>query len=403
MKIPLSQNQAALILNALSGVGPVSFGKIYGHFGSDLVAALSASEKELKVVPELSKNIAEKVFNWKTLFDLEKEEAKMSKIGAVFLPFFDEKFPKMLKEIPNPPIGIYVLGNVEALQTRRTISIVGTRKASLYGSTQARKIGTDLALAKWTVVSGLARGIDTAAHVGTLDGNGVAIAVLGCGIDIIYPPENEDLSKKIRETGGAIISEFSIGKVADRRTFPQRNRIIAGLGAGMLVVESDEQGGSMISANFAAELGRTVFALPGRIDQENSRGCHKLIREGATLITSANDIIEEMESVSSQPSLALEFGNENGVLSVKESENSEARERRNSSKNSDETAREVLATLPAEAATIFAEFSGSETVSPDEICERTKLAAGTVSSNLLLLELSALIARRADGTYERVF
>ncbi len=394
MKFSPTQAQAALILNALSGVGPVACAKIYTALGGDLAAAFSAPEKELARISELGRAAVEKILNWKRFFDLKKEEEKMAKSGVEFVPFFDAKFPKILLEIPNPPIGIYVRGNVAALQTRRAIGIVGTRKASLYGTTQATKIGKELALSRWAVVSGLARGIDTAAHVGTLEGNGVAIAVLGCGIDIVYPPENAALYRRIIETGGAVVSEFPFGKVADKRSFPQRNRIIAGLGAGMLVVESDERGGSMISAEFAADFGRTVFALPGRVDQVNSRGCHRLIREGATLITSADDIISEMESVAIQPSLALEFGSDN---------NAGAGRAESAHHQPETSATTILATLPPEAATIFKEFAGGDALSPDTISERTNLPSGTISSNLTLLEISRLLARRADGLYEKIF
>lgn len=381
----LSETQAALILNALSGVGPALVRRLTDSLGCPLAEVLDVPAGTLAKISGIGKTLAEKIAAHEREFSLAREEEKMLRSGFEFIPFFDARYPAMLKEIPDAPIGIYVFGNVESLQTRRTISVVGTRKASLYGTSMSRKIAKELAFSRWTVVSGLARGIDTAAHLGALDGNGATVAVLGCGLDIIYPPENLELYRKIAETGGAVISEFKLGRVADRRTFPQRNRIIAGLSAGMLVVESDEKGGSMLSAGFAADYGRTVFALPGRVDQINSRGCHKLIREGATLITSAGDILEEMESVASQPSLALDFGDVPA---------------KNDSVAGTQIA-DALASLPPDAATIYARLENGDALSPDEIAEFTRLSVESVLSNLLLLELERLVARRADGAYEK--
>lgn len=380
----LSEAQAALVLNAIPGVGPALCRRLADAFGGALAPALAAPAGTLEKIPGVGGTLAAKIAAHEREFSLAKEEKKMREHGFEFVPCFDARFPVMLREIPDAPIGVYVFGNVAALSTRRAIAVVGTRRASLYGASMARKIARELALSRWTVVSGLARGIDTAAHVGALDGNGATVAVLGCGLDIVYPPENLELYRKIAETGGAVISEFRLGRVADRRTFPQRNRIIAGLSAGMLVVESDEKGGSMLSAGFAADYGRTVFALPGRVDQDNSRGCHKLIREGATLVTGAGDVVEEMESVASQPSLALDFGDVPAGVPAPSADREE-----------------TSAALPPEAAAIRALLAAGDALSPDEIAERAGLSAAAVLSNLLLLELERLVARKADGTYEK--
>lgn len=378
----LSPIQTALILNALSGIGPVICKTLEAAFDGELARALQTPAGTLAKIRGIGQSAAEKIAAWERDFDLAHEERKLSKLGFEFIPFFDARYPQQLKEIPDAPIGIYVYGNAEALQTRRTIAIVGTRKASLYGSSMTQKIARALAAAHWTIVSGLARGIDTAAHVGTLDVGGKTIAVLGCGLDRVYPPENLELYRQIASSGGAVISEFRLGRAADRRSFPQRNRIIAGLSTGMLVAESDEKGGSMLSAGFAADYGRTVFALPGRVDQINSRGCHKLIREGATLVTGANDILEELESTASQPSLALDFGESlpqdpAGRLSA-----------------------ELLENLPEEAVRILKTLADGDAFSPDAIAEHCALPVANVLSNLLLLELEGAIARKTDGTYE---
>ncbi len=375
----LSPTQSALVLNALSGIGAVACRKLSEHFGGELSAIFEASPKQLAVVRGLGPSLVEKITDWEGDFDLAREEERMEQFGFVFIPFFDERYPALLREMPDAPIGFYLYGDAEALQTRRSISIVGTRKASPYGSLMAHKIARDLAMARWNVVSGLARGIDTAAHNGAIDGRGVTVAVLGCGLDIVYPPENLELYRKIASSGGAVVSEFRLGRKADKRSFPKRNRIIAGLSAGMLVVESDERGGSMLSAGFAADYGRTVFALPGRVDQIYSRGCHKLIREGATLITGAAEIVEEMESVASQPSLALEFGE----LPVSA------------------PAKKAAPVLSGDSAKVFAALEGGDALSPDSIAERTQMPVAAVLSTLLLLELEGHVIRKTDGSYER--
>lgn len=374
----MTPTQAALVLNGLPGVGPVALRRLSDAFSGDLPAVLSASQKRLAAVPGIGKTLAEKIVAWRENFDLEKEERALAERGVKFIPFFDNAFPSLLKEIPDPPIGLYVDGDVAALGSRKTVALVGTRKASLYGTTNAGKIARGLATAGWTVVSGGARGIDTAAHTGALDAGGRTVAVLGCGLDIVYPPENFELFKKISASGGAVVSEFPFGKKADRRTFPQRNRIIAGMAAGTLVVESDVAGGSIITANFAADCGRTVFALPGRVEQPGARGCHHLIRDGATLATSAEDILEDLDGAPAQT-----------VFDFEKTETSSDPAENFSDKNFSDDAKKILAAL-----------GDGSALSPDEIAARTQLPFPSVSAGLLLLELDHVVARKADGTYE---
>lgn len=377
----LTQTQAAMALNGLPGVGPAAVSRLREAFGDDLAAALSAEKSRIARVPGIGSALCEKISAWRDFFDLEKEERALAAHGAKFVPFFDDAFPPLLKKIPDPPTGLYVRGNAAALATTNAAAIVGTRKASLYGSTNAEKIARGLAAAGWLVVSGGARGIDTAAHKGALAaGNGKTCAVLGCGLDIVYPPENFELFGKIAEEGGALVSEFPFGKKADRRTFPQRNRIIAGIAAGTLVVESDVAGGSIITTNFAADCGRSVFALPGRVEQPGSRGCHKLIRDGATLAASAEDILEDLAGTPARQLLLFD-GNEIPTPNA-------ARER------ADEGAPD------ADAAKILAVLSGGEALTPDAIAERAGLPVPLVSAHLLMLELDGRVARKADGAYE---
>ena len=221
----------------------------------------------------------------------------------------------------------------------------------------------------------MARGIDTAAHEGALDVQGKTLAFLGSGIDIVYPPENLGLYRKIIEKGG-VASEFPFGRKADRRTFPMRNRLVAGVSDGIIVIESASSGGSLITAQFAADQGRTVFALPGRVDQPTSAGCHKLIREGATLLRSARDVVEELGP----------------VLPIPQSSGPSAGEGRpdQSSASMSEEEEKILKTL-----------SDGAILGLDDFCELTRIPAPEIMASLTMLELNRSVSKRPDGRYER--
>lgn len=201
-------------------------------------------------------------------------------------------YPKQLKEIYNPPKKLYVLGNKEILNYF-SVAIVGTRKNSKYGETVATNLSYDLASKNIVIVSGLALGIDSFAHIGALNAKGKTVAVLGHGLDIIYPKENRNLARKIIQEGGCLVTEYPIGTQIEKEHFPERNRIISGLSRGVVVIEATEKSGSLITADFAVEQGRDVFAVPGEILSQNSFGTNELIKQGAKLITEASDILEE--------------------------------------------------------------------------------------------------------------
>ncbi len=206
-----------------------------------------------------------------------------------------EDYPKQLKEIYDPPLKLYVLGNKQLLK-EKGIAIVGSRKATEYGKNVAQQISKQLSEAGINIISGLALGIDSYAHLGTLqkENIGKTIAVLGSGLDKIYPKENIELARRIIKSGGCIVSEYPIGTSASKLNFPQRNRIISGLSKGVLVVEAGEKSGSLITADFALEQGREVFAVPGDINKENSKGTNDLIKQGAKIVTSYIDIMYEI-------------------------------------------------------------------------------------------------------------
>lgn len=207
----------------------------------------------------------------------------------------NQDYPKQLKEIYDPPSRLYVLGNKQLLK-EKGIAIVGARKATEYGKKVAQQISKQLSGIGINIISGLALGIDTCAHLGTLQEKsiGKTIAVLGSGLDKIYPKENIELARRIIKSGGCIISEYPVGTSASKLNFPQRNRIISGLSKGVLVVEASEKSGSLITADFALEQGREVFAVPGDINKETSKGTNNLIKQGAKIVTSYIDIIHEI-------------------------------------------------------------------------------------------------------------
>lgn len=201
----------------------------------------------------------------------------------------DNNYPKMLKNIYDPPIALYIKGNKEIFSTY-AVGMVGCRNCSIYGKNTAQKLAYDLAKNNFVVVSGLAKGIDTYSHVGCLAGKGKTIAVLGNGLDTVYPFENKELADKIVETGGAVISEYIIGTKPLKQNFPQRNRIISGLSNSIIVVEAKERSGTMITVNCALEQGREIYAVPGNITSINSAGTNELIKQGAKILTNINDI-----------------------------------------------------------------------------------------------------------------
>lgn len=297
----------------------------------------------------------------------------MAKSGADFITTRDAAYPRLLKEIHDPPIGLYRRGGYDF--SHPCIAIVGSRRTTLYGQATARKLGAELARLGFCVVSGLARGIDTAAHEGALSVGGKTAAVLGCGIDIIYPPENLALYRRIETEGGAILSEFPFGRRADRQSFAMRNRIVAGMCEATIVVESDVDGGAMITARFAGEQGRLIFAVPGRIDQNTSAGCHQLIRDGATLLTSVDDILGELNYLE---------GLRPAPIAEKPADVAAGRP----------------ANLTAEEAKVFECFRGGAILAPDALAAATGLDAAALSATLMMLELKRLVAKRADGAFE---
>lgn len=339
-------------------------------FGGDAVSILAAKQAELLQVKGVGQKAADVLTHWPDHFDLIREEALMAKRGTQFITQKGPEYPEMLREIYDPPIGLYWQGAYRVDQP--CIAIVGTRRSTLYGYAVAKKFASELARLGFCIVSGMARGTDTAAHEGALEAGGRTIAVFGCGLDIIYPPENLDLYKQI-VVQGAAVSEFPFGRRADRQTFPMRNRVVSGMCQGVVVIESDAAGGSMITARFAGEQGRVVMAVPGRIDQASSKGCHQLIREGATMVTSVDDILEELRYVRlEQPTFA----------------------------ECQEASTEAKQSLSDLEQRLLDCFAGGECFTPDSLSERMGLPIGELSAVLMGLELKRRVLKRADGRFE---
>ncbi len=232
----------------------------------------------------------EEIVNKNYKKNLEVYEEYLLKNKIELITIFDKYYPKHLKKIYDPPIALYLKGNKEILNTE-SIGMVGCRLCSKYGQTQAQKIAYNLSKNNITVVSGLARGIDKYSHIGCMAANGKTIAILGNGLDIMYPYENLEVARKIIQTGGAIISEYVVGTKPNKENFPQRNRIISGISKAIIVVEAKIRSGSMITVDYAIEQGKDIYAVPGNIASKNSEGTNELIKQGAIMLTDVSDII----------------------------------------------------------------------------------------------------------------
>jgi DNA processing protein len=288
----MEQREAYIILNRIEGLGPVSVRRLIDALGSPK-AILEADREALMQARGIGDKLALKILSQRDGFSAEEEIDRAADIGARIITPLDDDYPDALKAIHDPPLALCVLGRLLP-QDSKAIGIVGSRATSHYGLSAADRLAYQLGQTGFTVVSGLARGTDTAAHRGALKGGGRTIAVLGGALDCLYPPENAELAAQIAQSG-AVVSEYPMGRQADRMTFPYRNRIISGLSMGVLLVESALKGGSMHTTDAAMEQGRTVFALPGRIDSPGARGPHLLIKNGARLVESIDDILQEYE------------------------------------------------------------------------------------------------------------
>jgi DNA processing protein len=285
-----------LHVHLATGVGPKRFRSLLEAFGSP-ERIIKASLGELREVPGLGPATAMQIYEGLHNVDPEDELEQARNAGVRILTLQDPSYPSLLATCPDPPPIIYVKGELSE-DNQLSIAVVGTRNPTHYGSEQAHRFAYLLAQTGITVVSGLARGIDAQAHRGALLAKGKTIAVLGCGLNTIYPPEHEDLADQIVRSGGAVISEYPMGILPQKGNFPARNRIVAGMTLGTLVIEAPSKSGALITAELAADYNREVFALTGPIDQPSFTGCHDYIKSGrAKLTTCLEDILDELGSV----------------------------------------------------------------------------------------------------------
>jgi len=369
-----------IALKAIEGVGNLGFKNLVDALGSPK-NVFDASLQTLKVIPGIGEKTAAHIKdfnNWKNA-DENLMLAEKLKVGIV--TYQDPLYPGNLLNIYDFPVLLYVKGILS--DDDINVAVVGSRTASTYGKFTTEKICRELALKGITVVSGLARGIDSAAHRGALAGKGRTIAVLGCGLDIVYPPENEKLLMEIAEKG-AVITEFPFGTQPNAPNFPSRNRIISGMSLGVVVVEAGEKSGSLITARIALDQGREVFAVPGSIDSAGSRGTHQLIRQGAKLIENVYDILDEI-----LPQLDGKFDKQ------APEKNNSPRKRTDSEKKSDPV---IINTLNETEMSVLKTIT-SKKVDVDTIIAATGFRAGDVLNILLNLELRGMIVQLPGKMY----
>ena len=285
----MTEREARIAFNMIPTVGAVTFARLVRETEGDAAAAWEFYPNKL---------------DWEGKPpDWEREMERAEKMGVKIVTEADDEYPQQLRNIPSPPLALYVAGSVEAL-SKSAVALVGTRHSTEYGRDVSERFAFGLARRGWCVVSGLARGIDASAHRGALAAEGVTVGVLGGALDMFYPRENRALARDMVEKGGCVASEFPFGRAPDVQTFPQRNRIVSGLAKGVVAVECPLHSGTLITCTRAVEQGRAVMAVPGRIDWRTSEGCHHLIREGARMVTSVDDIVEELTPLSARAKAA---------------------------------------------------------------------------------------------------
>ena len=363
--------EAEVRLSLIRGVGPRIRQDLLRHFGS-AQAVLDAAASELRAVPGVGQKLCREIVAARQSNDAAVELERCREQGVSVLVHSHADFPQRLREIPDPPGVLYCRGSFVP-SDGLAVAIVGTRHATIYGVAQAERLAAGLSRAGYTIVSGLARGIDAAAHNGALKAGGRTLAVLGSGVLNVYPPEHVELAGKVSRQG-VVMSENPPQWPPLSGAFPQRNRIITGLSLGLIVVEAADRSGALISARHAMEQGREVFAVPGRVDSRMSRGCHRLIRDGAKLVESVDDVLEELGPLAAP---------------TPQPDGSEVRHPAELQLNEPEKA--VLAAVQDEPTNI------------DDIVVATGLAVPNVLSTLSVLEMRRLVRRVSGSLVVRAF
>jgi DNA processing protein len=361
----MTPTEACIALNMLPTMGPVRLRKLLEVFETpDRI--LTARRDALRAVEGIGQDVADQIVHWENNVDLPAELERIRQFGANVVTAESPMYPRQLREIHAPPIVLYVWGELIE-RDQHAIAVIGSRRTTHYGMESAKKLSYQLAYAGLTVISGLARGIDTAAHQGALAAKGRTIAVIGSGLSKLYPPENAALAEKIRDGNGAVVSEFSMEIEPDRQTFPMRNRIISGWSHGILVVEAGLNSGALITVSQALEQGRSVYAVPGHINAPSAQGSNRLIQQGAKLVMDASDLLDDLQILLPE------------------------------TKPSPDAAVRTLPLLTADERRVYDAIETTET-SIDAIATKSELPSGTVSSTLLRLELKRLV-KQLPGKY----
>ncbi|BAY73723.1 DNA protecting protein DprA [Nostoc linckia NIES-25] len=366
----------------ISGIGPVLLRRLQQHFGT-LASAWNASKVELGEVEGFGFQTLEKIIQQRSRLHPEQLFTKHQQENPYFWTPADANYPRLLLETPSPPPILYYRGEVELqenLGQKPLVGIVGTRRPSEYGIRWTRQISTALAKNGFTVVSGMAEGIDTESHAATMKAGGRTIAVLGTGVDVVYPQKNRDLYKQIL-TAGLVVSEYPTKTPPDRTHFPRRNRIIAGMSRAILVIEAPIKSGALITATYANEFGRDVYALPGRVDDYPSQGCLKLLTQGASLI------LKELDELLTMLGAIPQIDRVEQLSTVQQL-------------NLPTLSPELQQVMDAFVVDV-AEGIAFDTLPFDLIVQQTGMAAGSVSSALLQLELMGLLSQLPGMRYQK--
>jgi DNA processing protein len=354
--------ESIVALNLLPKIGPVRVRRLLEVFGGP-AEILGASKDRLMRVDGIGEETSEILRGWRDHADPAAEIREAHERGIAIVTQDDEDYPAPLRDAYDPPLLLYVWGRLDP-RDRHAIGVVGSRRATHYGRQAAKKLSFQLAHAGFSIVSGLARGIDTSAHEAAVAAGGRTIAVVGSGLAKLYPPENLGLAGKIAEGHGAVVSEFPLHTAPDKQTFPMRNRIVAAWSRALLVVECPAWSGSLITANLASEYGKPVFAVPGPIDKPSSAGCHQLIRDGATLVTDASHLLDDLGELPFQKTPSSETPSEEPT--------------------------DATHGLPEAEAAVFAAVGDDES-HVDRIIERCGLPPHEVTATLMKLEMRRLV------------
>lgn len=380
------ETRALLTLHLLPGLGPRLTAALLGRFGS-ATKVVTATADELAQVPRLPRDLAERIAEALRNRDVESELELIEQHNVRLLRKGHDDFPTALGSIPDPPTLLYVRGELRA-EDQRAVAIVGSRSCTPYGRRMAERLAQGLVRAGYTVVSGLARGIDAVAHRAALAAGGRTLAVLAGGLAKIYPPEHADLAEEITRFG-ALLSESPMQVEPLPQMFPQRNRIISGLSRGVVVVEAGDRSGALLTAHHAMEQGREVFAVPGPADSEASAGTLKLIRDGATLVRDVQDIVEALDSL---PLLGP----------IPAAEAPKPTERKTEPTRRPTPPRKLHPPLTEPQQKLFDVWTMEAVQHADDLVARSGLSVSEVSQALMLLEMHGLVRRLPGNRYERL-